>query len=238
MVFKNYYKILDLETSHVSIDEIKLAYRTAAKKYHPDLQIDENKIKAESKMKEINEAYNVLSDELSRKKYDEKLASDREREKQEELEKQQEIYTNLNNNIYNSKNNSQTYSQENINNKDLQRSMQEALKKEQENLRMQREAYVKRQAKMEQEYNNAYYKYLKSLGYKVKFKWTWKQYVMLFIIIAILIVIGLILWVIPPTHDWMLNLYNDNIFIKTIVNIFIGIFNGIGKMISGIFNNS
>ena len=138
----------------------------------------------------------------------------------------------LNNNIYNNKNNSQMYSQENINNKDLQRSMQEALKKEQENLRIQK-AYAKRQAEMEQEYNNAYYKYLKSLGYKVKFKWTWKQYVMLFII-----VIGLILWVIPPTHDWMLNLYNDNIFIKTIVNIFIGIFNGIGKMISGIFNNS
>ncbi len=234
---KTLYDILEV-SEKASKEVIEKAYRVLAKKYHPDLQIDENKIKAESKMKEINEAYNVLSDELSRKKYDEKLASDREREKQEELEKQQEIYTNLNNNIYNSKNNSQTYSQENINNKDLQRSMQEALKKEQENLRMQREAYVKRQAKMEQEYNNAYYKYLKSLGYKVKFKWTWKQYVMLFIIIAILIVIGLILWVIPPTHDWMLNLYNDNIFIKTIVNIFIGIFNGIGKMISGIFNNS
>ena len=234
---KTLYDILEV-SEKASKEVIEKAYRVLAKKYHPDLQIDENKIKAESKMKEINEAYNVLSDELSRKKYDEKLASDREREKQEELEKQQEIYTNLNNNIYNSKNNSQTYSQENINNKDLQRSMQEALKKEQENLRMQREAYAKRQAEMEQEYNNAYYKYLKSLGYKVKFKWTWKQYVMLFIIIAILIVIGLILWVIPPTHDWMLNLYNDNIFIKTIVNIFIGIFSGIGKMISGIFNNS
>ena len=234
---KTLYDILEV-SEQASKEVIEKAYRVLAKKYHPDLQTDENKIKAEGKMKEINEAYNVLSDELSRKKYDEKLASDREREKQEELKKKQEIYTNLNNNIYNSKNNSQTYSQENINNKDLQRSMQEALKKEQENLRMQREAYAKRQAEMEQEYNNAYYKYLKSLGYKVKFKWTWKQYVMLFIIIAILIVIGLILWVIPPTHDWMLNLYNDNIFIKTIVNIFIGIFNGIGKMISGIFNNS
>lgn len=234
---KTLYDILEV-SEQASKEVIEKAYRVLAKKYHPDLQTDENKIKAEGKMKEINEAYNVLSDELSREKYDEKLASDREREKQEELKKKQEIYTNLNNNIYNSKNNSQTYSQENINNKDLQRSMQEALKKEQENLRMQREAYAKRQAEMEQEYNNAYYKYLKSLGYKVKFKWTWKQYVMLFIIIAILIVIGLILWVIPPTHDWMLNLYNDNIFIKTIVNIFIGIFNGIGKMISGIFNNS
>ena len=37
MVVKNYYKILDLETSRVSIDEIKVAYRQAAKKYHPDL---------------------------------------------------------------------------------------------------------------------------------------------------------------------------------------------------------
>ena len=173
---KTLYDILEV-SEKASKEVIEKAYRVLAKKYHPDLQTDENKIKAESKMKEINEAYNVLSDELSREKYDEKLASDREREKQEELEKQQEIYTNLNNNIYNSKNNSQTYSQENINNKDLQRSMQEALKKEQENLRMQREAYAKRQAEMEQEYNNAYYKYLKSLGYKVKFKWTWKQYV-------------------------------------------------------------
>ena len=148
---KTLYDILEV-SEKASKEVIEKAYRVLAKKYHPDLQTDENKIKAESKMKEINEAYNVLSDELSREKYDEKLASDREREKQEELEKQQEIYTNLNNNIYNSKNNSQTYSQENINNKDLQRSMQEALKKEQENLRMQREAYAKRQAEMEQEY--------------------------------------------------------------------------------------
>ena len=120
---KTLYDILEV-SEKASKEVIEKAYRVLAKKYHPDLQTDENKIKAESKMKEINEAYNVLSDELSREKYDEKLASDREREKQEELEKQQEIYTNLNNNIYNSKNNSQTYSQENINNKDLQRSMQ------------------------------------------------------------------------------------------------------------------
>ena len=89
---------------------------------------------------------------------------------------------------------------------------------------------------MEKQYNNAYYKYLKSLGYKVKFKWTWKQYLTLLIVIVVLIAIGLILWIIPPTHDWMLGLYNNNIFIKTVVNIFIGIFNGIGKMIKNILN--
>ena len=39
MVFKDYYKILDLETSRVSIDEIKAAYRLQAKKYHPDVNV-------------------------------------------------------------------------------------------------------------------------------------------------------------------------------------------------------
>lgn len=68
MVFKNYYKILDLETSHVSIDEIKVAYRQAAKKYHPDLNIGDKL--AEERIKDINEAYKVLSVPASKRKYD------------------------------------------------------------------------------------------------------------------------------------------------------------------------
>ncbi len=68
MVFKNYYKILDLETSYVSIDEIKQAYRLAAKKYHPDLNVGDNL--AEEKIKDINEAYKVLSVPSSKRKYD------------------------------------------------------------------------------------------------------------------------------------------------------------------------
>ena len=68
MVVKNYYKILDLETSHVSIDEIRQAYRQAAKKYHPDLNIGDSL--AEEKIKDINEAYKVLSVPASKRKYD------------------------------------------------------------------------------------------------------------------------------------------------------------------------
>ena len=68
MVLKNYYKILDLETSHVSIDEIRQAYRQAAKKYHPDLNVGDNL--AEEKIKDINEAYKVLSVPSSKRKYD------------------------------------------------------------------------------------------------------------------------------------------------------------------------
>ena len=69
MVFKNYYKILDLETSRVSIDEVKQAYRQAAKKYHPDL----SKLPPEEAgrhMSELNEAYRILSDPLARIEYD------------------------------------------------------------------------------------------------------------------------------------------------------------------------
>lgn len=68
MVFKNYYKILGLETSRVSIDEIKIAYRQAAKKYHPDLNIGDKL--AEEKIKDINEAYRTLSVPASKRKYD------------------------------------------------------------------------------------------------------------------------------------------------------------------------
>ena len=68
MVLKNYYKILDLETSHVSIDEIKVAYRQAAKKYHPDLNVGDKL--AEERIKDINEAYRTLSIPASKRKYD------------------------------------------------------------------------------------------------------------------------------------------------------------------------
>lgn len=68
MAYKNYYKILNLETSHVSIEEIKVAYRQAAKKYHPDLNVGDKL--AEEKIKDINEAYRTLSVPASKRKYD------------------------------------------------------------------------------------------------------------------------------------------------------------------------
>ena len=68
MIYKDYYKILDLKTSRVSIDEIKVAYRAAAKKYHPDLNVG-NKL-AEERIKDINEAYRTLSVPASKRKYD------------------------------------------------------------------------------------------------------------------------------------------------------------------------
>lgn len=67
MIFKDYYKILGLDTNKVSIDEIKIAYREQAKKYHPDVNIGNN---SEERFKDINESYKILSDPATKKKYD------------------------------------------------------------------------------------------------------------------------------------------------------------------------
>lgn len=67
MKYQDYYKTLGVEKT-ADQKQIKQAYRKLAKKYHPDLnQGDE---KAAEMLKEINEAYEVLSDEEKRKRYD------------------------------------------------------------------------------------------------------------------------------------------------------------------------
>ena len=65
--FKDYYEILGVPRA-ASDDEIKKAFRKLARKYHPDVAKD--KKGAEAKFKEINEAYEVLSDAQKRKRYD------------------------------------------------------------------------------------------------------------------------------------------------------------------------
>lgn len=68
MVFKDYYKILELKTNKVSSEELKNAYRLAVKKNHPDLNIKDQL--AEEKIKDINEAYKILSNVGTKRKYD------------------------------------------------------------------------------------------------------------------------------------------------------------------------
>ncbi len=68
MIFKDYYKILDLPNNKVSMSQIKTAYREQAKKYHPDVNIANTN--NEERFKDINEAYRVLSDSLAKRKYD------------------------------------------------------------------------------------------------------------------------------------------------------------------------
>lgn len=66
MEYKDYYKVMGLDKTATD-KEIKLAYRRLARKYHPDLNKDAD---AESKFKELGEAYEALKDPEKRKVYD------------------------------------------------------------------------------------------------------------------------------------------------------------------------
>src|SRR3989344_3768245 len=63
---KDYYKILGVD-KNASADDIKKAYKTLAKKYHPDVNKEPN---ATEKFKEVNEAASVLGDPKKRQQYD------------------------------------------------------------------------------------------------------------------------------------------------------------------------
>jgi hypothetical protein len=67
----NYYEILGI-SQDATQEEIKIAYRKQAFKYHPDRNI-ENKVNTDSKMKELNFIYSVLSDPIQRKAYNDTL---------------------------------------------------------------------------------------------------------------------------------------------------------------------
>ena len=69
MIFKDYYKILELTNEKVSAEQIKQAYREQAKKYHPDILMgkgadDEIVQEGTKKLQEINKAYEILKEKF------------------------------------------------------------------------------------------------------------------------------------------------------------------------------
>lgn len=73
--YKDYYKILGV-SKNASEAEIKKAFKAAARKYHPDLQPDSKKAEMTEKFKDVNEAYEVLSDKKKRDIYDQVGSAD------------------------------------------------------------------------------------------------------------------------------------------------------------------
>ncbi len=69
---KNYYEILEVNPK-ASYEIIEKAYKVLVKKYHPDLYSGTKKEYAQEKIKEINEAYHILSNQFLREQYDNEI---------------------------------------------------------------------------------------------------------------------------------------------------------------------
>ena len=80
---KDYYEILEVNEK-ASSEIIEKAYKTLVKKYHPDLYSTVEKKQAEKKLKDINEAYQILSDSFLRSQYDLELQKEKNRNQKQE----------------------------------------------------------------------------------------------------------------------------------------------------------
>ena len=218
---QNYYDILEV-SKNASPEIIEKAYKTLVKKYHPDLQQDENKNKYEEKIKKINEAYNILSDPEKRKKYDLNLKNTEIsindynslyqeninlknnlnilKEKLNYLNNIQNNYEINNLNYNNLENNKNNYS-ENFLNNNL-------------NSNKNNENYYKN---TKNNYNNYYNLKLNKL---FNFKKRLKDLLALIITILIFIFIFFILWHIPFTKNYLIKLYNENSILQFFINLF------------------
>ena len=228
------YEVLEV-SENASAEVIEKAYKVLAKKYHPDLQSEANKKSAENKMKKINEAYDVLGNEEKRKEYDKVLEQEREEQrlKQEmELERQRIEKEQANQASYMNGYNSA----DNINSDEMQ---EQRLKYEKKLRKEEMQQRKKMQENLNREYENAYYNYLRSLGYKVKRRITKERVRDFFITIGVMVLIITALWFIPPTHDWLVSFYEENPILKAIIDVIVsvitGIFSGIWEFITGLF---
>ena len=196
----NLYEILEV-SEKASKEVIDKAYHVLAKKYHPDLQQGEAKQKAEEKMKQINAAYEILGNDEKRKEYDAKLEAKKLEERQiREKRQQEEIQY------------KQEQKQQTINEEDYEYNNAKKLQEE-----------------MNRAYANAYNNYLRSLGYKVREPWTFKKFINLLKVLGILAIAIVIIWIFPPTHKMLVDLYTNNNVIKAIINV-------LGNIIQGLWN--
>ena len=220
---KNYYEILQVD-KNASSEIIEKAYKTLVKKYHPDLQENNLKENYEEKIKKINEAYEILSDEEKRKNYDLNLKNNfipieefnnlynENINLKKQLNYLKNTLSNINN--YSNKINNEKINYNNLNNYNINKNNYE---KNNLNNNYSEKNNIN---------NNFYYNNLKNRKIKNKnnFKIFSKNILALIITIFIILFIGFILWHIPATKNYLINLYNENGVLKFFVDLFFSIF--------------
>ena len=188
-----YYEILEVSRM-ASKEVITKAYKVLVRKYHPDLEQDEGKKEeAKEKMVRINEAYETLSDDEKRKKYDDTIAILEEKERiEKEKKKQQGKTQNVNTNVdnVNSNNNISINNIDNANNLNDDTKLQEEMQRAEEEIQMHKQNIVN---KMYEDYYNT----LRRMGYKVVTVRPLKERLKAYVIAGIVILLLILIYNIP-----------------------------------------
>ena len=199
---KDYYGILEVNEK-ASQEIIEKAYKTLVKKYHPDLYSSVQKKDAEIKLKDINEAYHILSDNFLRSQYDLELQKERNRV--------------------------QTASNETVENMQNRQQYQQNMT-QQRNRNILNKESKKNQTEYVQNKNNVgtifgIMDLVKALWMNKpqrgeKRKMDQKDWLAVGLTIIAVIVIGVILWFIPFTNGWMRQLLFENPIFDLISGLF------------------
>lgn len=203
---KNYYEILEVN-KNASKEVIEKAYKVLAKKYHPDLNTGNKKKYAEEKMKEINEAYSILTDEFLKEQYDKEL------EKQEQAE------------LYNRYNKKETSYKTNEDIRENTNNTKNKAQNRQQNSQKEVEEFNERMKKHKVGSFSGIIELCKEL-YKNKPKRdemkeiTKKDIIALILTIIVVVLIGIALWYIPFTNGWMRELLFENPLFNAIASLF------------------
>ena len=201
---KNYYEILEVDKK-ASEEIIEKAYRALVKRYHPDLQNGEIKEEYEEKMKLINEAYDILSNDFKRKQYDEGLQREEiSKEEYERLLQENNILRQELDTIGEQYKN-QYKDEGSINN--MSRVLNEQINRARQ-----------------QAYQDAYVEDMKNRGYRIKYKHDFKYYLKLVGVLLATALIMLLIYQIPFVKRFFQNLYEENVIFQAIVDVIVNTF--------------
>ena len=189
---KDYYGILEVNEK-ASQEIIEKAYKTLVKKYHPDLYSSVQKRDAEKKLKDINEAYNILSDSFLRSQYDLELQRER---------------NNVKTNTYNG--NVQNYQKNDI-------------RKGSKNKKQSKTEYVRKKSNVGTIFGivDLIKEIWSNTPKRIeKRKMNQTDWLAIGLTIIVLLIIGVILWFIPFTNGWMRQLLFENPIFNFIGSLF------------------
>ncbi len=245
------YDLLEVDEK-ATIEEIEKSYQRLIMEYHKDPKLsEEENSDNELILNKLKMSYDILSNPEKRKKYDAQLAQKRAEElikgvsvvqketivaeeQQEEPKPVNEIQINNKTNVYQEKyqeeyqeeydeENREDIVEANLTNEEKAKLRKAAQKEFKENLKKAQKA----EEEYNKAYNQAYNDYLRKMGYQVKEPWTLKRVKNLIITVVAIIIVCALIWIIPPTRNLLINLYEENIIVKSLVDIVIMIWNAI-----------